>query len=255
MERLFADLVLSRPGGTGRRAGFALPVSLAVHAAAVTLLVLVSLITRDPLPRVDPPPGLMLPYVDVRPQGARAAQPPPARGPRPPRPAPPSVMSVARERPPAPVRDDVIDTPEGPPDTIVELPCLAPCAPGGVPDGVPGGDPAVVGPGTGVPPLAPVAPVRPGGEIRPPVKVRHVSPAYPEIARIARVQGDVVLDCTIDTQGRVVDVRVLSGPVLLQSSAADAVRQWLYRPTLLNGVAVPLVMTVTVRFRLEGSSR
>jgi protein TonB len=78
-----------------------------------------------------------------------------------------------------------------------------------------------------------------------------VLPVYPEIARAARVQGNVVLDCTISREGRVVDVKVLSGHVLLQPAAVEAVRQWLYRPTLLNGVPVPVVMTVTVRFTLD----
>jgi len=76
-------------------------------------------------------------------------------------------------------------------------------------------------------------------------------PPYPEVARVAHVQGDVVLDCTISSEGRVVDVKTLSGPILLQAAAADAVRQWLYRPTLLNGVPVPVVMTVTVHFALD----
>jgi len=119
-----------------------------------------------------------------------------------------------------------------------------------VPDGVPGGDPNGTGLGT-QPPSPITGPIRTGGDIHPPLKVRHVVPVYPEIARAARVQGDVVLDCTISNEGRVVDVKVLSGHALLQAAAVDAVRQWVYRPTLLNGVPVPVVMTVTVHFTLD----
>ena len=134
-------------------------------------------------------------------------------------------------------------------DVGAEPPCLG-CLPGVVPGGVPGGDPN--GTGLGTPPPSPsTGPIRTGGDIHPPRKVRHVVPAYPEIARAARVQGDVVLDCTISNEGRVVDVKVLSGHALLQAAAVDAVRQWVYRPTLLNGVPVSVVMTVTVHFTLD----
>lgn len=74
---------------------------------------------------------------------------------------------------------------------------------------------------------------------------------YPEIARAARVQGDVVLDCTISDDGRVVDVKVLSGHPLLQDAAVDGVRQWRYRPPLLNGVPIAVVMTATVHFTID----
>ena len=134
-------------------------------------------------------------------------------------------------------------------DVGAEPPCLG-CLPGVVPGGVPGGDPNGTGPGT-PPPSPSTGPIRTGGDIHPPLKVRHVVPVYPEIARAARVQGDVVLDCTISNEGRVVDVKVLSGHALLQAAAVDAVRQWVYRPTLLNGVPVPVVMTVTVHFTLD----
>jgi protein TonB len=127
------------------------------------------------------------------------------------------------------------------------LPCLIGCDPGGVPGGGPGD--GILG--AAVPPVAPPAPIRAGGDIRPPLKVRNVIPPYPEVARAARIQGDVVLDCTISDEGRVVDVKILSGPIPLQAAAVDAVRQWLYRPTLLNGVPVPVVMTVTVHFALD----
>ena len=65
------------------------------------------------------------------------------------------------------------------------------------------------------------------------------------------MQGIVILECTIDGQGRVVDAKVMREIPLLDQAAIDAVMQWVYTPTLLNGVPVPLIMTVTVNFRLS----
>jgi len=73
----------------------------------------------------------------------------------------------------------------------------------------------------------------------------------PDIAKQARVQGVLILECTISPQGRVTDVKVLRGIPLLDEAAKEAVRQWVYTPTLLNGVPVPVIMTVTVNFRLQ----
>jgi len=61
----------------------------------------------------------------------------------------------------------------------------------------------------------------------------------------------VILECTISPQGRVADVKVLRPIPLLEQAAIDAVKQWQYTPTLLNGVPVPVIMTVTVNFRLN----
>jgi protein TonB len=84
--------------------------------------------------------------------------------------------------------------------------------------------------------------------IKPPIRVAYVAPVYPDIAIRARVGGTVVIDCTIAPDGRVVDVRVITGHPLLTDAAIAAVRQWRYTPTLLNGIPVPVLMTVTVRF-------
>jgi protein TonB len=107
-----------------------------------------------------------------------------------------------------------------------------------------------------VPPTAPApvveqAPVRPGGDIQPPTKVKDAAPLYPAIARAARVQGLVIIEATIDVNGRVQDMRILRSIPLLDEAALDAVRQWQYTPTRLNGVPVAVVMTVTVNFRLQ----
>jgi protein TonB len=126
--------------------------------------------------------------------------------------------------------------------------------PGGVEGGVPGG---VVGgvvgglPEAPPPPPPPTQPVRVGGNIKPPTKVKNVPPTYPPIAQSARVQGVVIIEATIGTNGKVTDARVLRSIPLLDQAALDAVRQWEFTPTLLNGVPVPVIMTVTVNFTLQ----
>jgi TonB family protein len=101
------------------------------------------------------------------------------------------------------------------------------------------------------PPPPPPTPVRVGGAIKEPKKLKDVRPDYPAIAQQARVQGVVILECTISGEGKVTDVKVLRGIPLLDSAAQDAVRQWEFTPTLLNGVPVPVIMTVTVNFSLQ----
>jgi TonB family protein len=98
---------------------------------------------------------------------------------------------------------------------------------------------------------APAQTVRVGGTIREPRKLKHVNPVYPAIAKQAHTEGVVILECSISPQGRVTEVRVLRGIPLLDQAAIDAVRQWEYEPTLLDGVPVPVINTVTVNFKLR----
>ncbi len=81
--------------------------------------------------------------------------------------------------------------------------------------------------------------------------MRDVQPVYPPIAQAARVQGIVIIEATIGADGRITDTRVLRSIPLLDQAAVDAVRQWQYTPTQLNGVPVPVIMTVTVTFTLS----
>ncbi len=100
------------------------------------------------------------------------------------------------------------------------------------------------------PPREPPAPVRVGGLVRAPQKIKDAAPRYPAIAQAAGVQGRVILEAVISEEGAVRDVRVLRSEPLLDDAAVDAVRQWRFTPTLLNGQPVPVVMTVTVAFSL-----
>lgn len=94
---------------------------------------------------------------------------------------------------------------------------------------------------------APVQPLRVGGTIREPKKLKNVPPAYPPAAIQARLQGTVILECQIGEDGRVARVKVLRGVPLLDEAATEAVRQWEYELTLLNGVPVPVIMTVNFK--------
>ncbi len=96
--------------------------------------------------------------------------------------------------------------------------------------------------------------VRVGGSVRPPIKVRDVKPAYPEIARTARVQGVVICEVLVGPDGKVAEAKVLRSIPLLDEAALDAVRQWEFAVTLLNGSPVPVIMTVTVNFVLDGGT-
>jgi TonB family protein len=90
-----------------------------------------------------------------------------------------------------------------------------------------------------------------GGQIKEPRKVKSVPPRYPDDAKRAGIAGVVIVECTISPKGEVAAVKVLKGLPLLSEAAVEAVRKWRYTPTLLNGVAVPVIMTVTVNFKLE----
>lgn len=97
--------------------------------------------------------------------------------------------------------------------------------------------------------------VRVGGSIRAPVRTQFVEPAYPPSARAAGLQGVVILELVVGEDGAVSNARVLRSIPSLDQAALDAVRQWRYEPTLLNGVAVSVIMTATVNFSLTPAPR
>jgi TonB family protein len=101
------------------------------------------------------------------------------------------------------------------------------------------------------PPPAPRTPIRLHGGMQPPRKLTHVDPVYPRVAQATRVEGVVILEAVIDVDGAVTSVRVLRSIPLLDHAAIDAVHGWKFTPTLLNGVPVPIALTVTVRFALS----
>jgi TonB family protein len=90
-----------------------------------------------------------------------------------------------------------------------------------------------------------------GGSVRAPQKLVDVKPAYPEDARSAKIEGVVILGIVIGEDGSVIDTTVLRSIPALDQAAIDAVRQWVFEPTLLNGEPVEIEMTVTVNFTLQ----
>jgi TonB family protein len=80
--------------------------------------------------------------------------------------------------------------------------------------------------------------------------ISRTAPAYPAVAKAARVQGTVVLEARISKQGHIESLRIISGPPLLQQAALDTVKDWTYRPYLLNGSPVEVLTTVNVIFTL-----
>ena len=90
--------------------------------------------------------------------------------------------------------------------------------------------------------------LRVGGEIKAPIKIKDVRPVYPPIAREAGVSGVVIIEVRIGADGTVEEAHVLKSIPLLDQAALDAVKQWEFVPTLLNGAPVPIMMTVTINF-------
>jgi protein TonB len=93
-------------------------------------------------------------------------------------------------------------------------------------------------------------PIRVGGNIAQANLLSQVKPVYPVEAKQDRIQGTVKLEITIDKEGHVANMSLISGPAELVQSATDAVQQWVYRPTLLNGEPVSVLTTVDVNYTL-----
>jgi len=234
---LFGDIV-DPSVKVGDRSFRSLPVSVLLHAAAVAAFAVVALTSADVLPA---PPAVM---AFVAPMAA----------PDPPPPPPPRAAVAARVEAPVsnPAAAPVAAPAEIRPETGLEPPAAG--VPGGVEGGIPGG---IAGAGIvalpEAPPPAPPPPAEPiriGGNIRPPTKIRDVPPVYPQIAVQARVQGVVIVEAEISPEGKVTSARVLRSIQLLDQAALDAVRQWEYTPTLLNGMPRAVLMVVTVNFFL-----
>jgi protein TonB len=134
---------------------------------------------------------------------------------------------------------------------------------GGIPGGMPGsgvlggllgGLPAAAPPpkpAAPPPPPKPVGPQRIGGNVQAANLINAVKPVYPPLAKMARQQGTVKFEATISKDGTIEDLKVVSGPPLLIPAAMEAVKQWKYKPTLLNGDPVEVLTTIDVNFSLS----
>ena len=228
---LFGDV--TRPSiSIGNRKWYTVPVSLLSHAAVLATIVIVPLLAAPMLPGVtDNSPLTRL--IDVVPP----TPPPPPRKAETLKPIDNPNAAPTQAPPTIGEEPERFDTPE----KIIP----------GIIGGDINGDPSVLAPPPAPKPIPKSEPVRVGGTVRTPIKTVHVNPVYPPIAQSARIQGIVIIEATISEQGRVINARILRSVPLLDQAAIDAVRQWEFTPTQLNGVAVPVIMTVTVNFTLQ----
>ena len=212
----------------GTKRWYSVPLSVLTHSVALGALIVAPLLATGelPMPRT---------FIDVF---------------LPPEPPLPPDVPVLNATPPPPeidlnVNAAPLDAPEG---LKPELPPRLTPIVGGLVPTVPsfGNMTQIV-----APQAAPNAPVRVGGDIRRPEKVRHVDPVYPPIAKHARVAGMVIVEATIGADGSVRGAKVIRSVAMLDRAALDAVTQWRYTPTLLNGQPVEVIMSVNVIFAIN----
>jgi protein TonB len=231
---LFGDV--TRPSvSIGSRKWYTLPVSLLSHSAIVLFAVAIPILAPAVMPSVFADDDMTLIKVDLpdpppipRPKPIEIHDGPPPTGPTAPVEAP---AGFAAEKPPIETGWEN-NTPGSTIDGFVDASVIEALPP----------PPEI---------RKPPAPVRAGAVVRTPVKTDHVDPVYPPIAQAARVQGIVIIEATIAEDGRVINARILRSIPLLDGAALEAVRQWHYTPSILNGVPVPVIMTVTVNFTLS----
>ena len=229
---LFGDV--THPSvSVGHRKRYTVPLSLAAHVSVIVSIVLVSLAAQEfmPLPRE------IVTYVGA----IDLPEPPP----------PPPGRSIRTEQPQPDRNLAPLEAPVGiTQDSGIEI-VPSSDLPGIDLGVVPGGHSVVSdAPPIPPPPPEPVKPVRAGGLVKWPTKIRDAQPMYSAIAQAAHVQGTVILEAIIGVDGKMQSVRVMRSVPVLDQAAIDAVRQWEYTPSQLNGVAVPVIMTVTVTFQL-----
>jgi periplasmic protein TonB len=242
-------VVESKKRKMGKSAMITLPISVGLHAIAIGAAVFAA-VWEVSFP-VNAP-------AQVAQYSAVATPPPP-----PPPPPPPAARPAQQAEPTRPVeipRNVENLAPNVVPEQVPVLQVASSSdegVEGGVEGGVPGG---VVGGVIGgvvggvITDTTPKddAPLRVGGDVKPPVIVTRVDPSYPEVARKARVQGIVIVEAVIDRNGAVRDVKVLKGlPFGLSESASDAVRRWRFKPGTLNGKPVDVIFNLTVIFKLN----
>lgn len=246
---MFDDLVISSAHPNKTNKPWTVTLSFLIQACIVGVMILIPLLVTEALPKQ------MLTTFLVAPP--------------PPPPPPPPAVAVKIVKPVArliqqgkmmaptviPKKVNIIKEEELPPDVS------AVGVVGGVPGGMPGGSAGgvlggIIG-GTGGGPPPPPKPVvqqriRVGGNVQAAKLIRQPLPIYPQIAKTAHIQGTVVLHAIIDKDGSVIEVQYVTGPPLLMRAAMDAVKQWRYQPTTLNGEAVQVDTTISVVFTLGG---
>ena len=241
---MFEDSLLEYGGRMKTKKSTTVMMSFVIQSVIVFVLILIPLIYTEALPSRELMTFLMAP-------------PPPPPPPPPPAPAAVRVAPRVIQRPQEMVQPKAIPKQVA---RIVEDPLPPPGPVGGVVGGI---DPGFTGAAGGVlggiidappppPPPPPPERVRVGGQVQAANLINSPRPAYPALARQARIQGKVLLEAVISKEGTIEELKVVSGHPLLIQSALDAVKQWRYRPTMLNGVSVEVVTTIEVNFTLGG---
>ena len=248
---MFADSVLEF-GVQRKRKFFATSTSFLINCLAIMLMLAVPLMFTEELPKAQ-----LLTFL--------VAPPPP---PPPPPPAAAEVHVVKqiqtdllnngalRTPTKIPQKIQMIKEEEAPPPMASNGGVV-----GGVPGGIPGGQlGGVIGSVisstnslAAVPRFVPAAPtrIRISGGVTKGLLIQRTEPTYPTLARAARVQGDVILSAVIDTNGQIQNLQLVSGHPMLVPAAIAAVKQWRYKPYLLNGQPVEVETTITVIFTLS----
>jgi periplasmic protein TonB len=224
-----------------------LPVAYIVEVIIIGIMVIIPLIYTEALPKAQLMTFLVAP-------------PPPPPPPPPPAKAPPVVVHKVSMQ-------ELMKAPTVIPKTIAKIKdqpqVQSAGVVGGVTGGVPGGSMGGVlggiigGMASAPPPPPPPKPktpqrIRVGGQVEAARLIYKPTPEYPPLAKMARIQGTVRLEAIISKDGTIQDLKVLSGHPLLVKAALDAVKQWRYQPTLLNGEPVEVVTEIDVNFTLSG---
>jgi len=236
---MFDQLVVSSAHGSKTNKPWTVAMSAVVQGVIVGILILIPLIYTEALPK-----GMLNTFLVA-----------PAPPPPPPPPAAP-VKAIVRPRIVTPQR---MVAPTVIPKTVQVIKDEAPDVgavgvEGGVGGGVPGGVlGGIIGGAAPPPPPKPTQTrIRVGGNVQAANLVHQVQPLYPQIAKTAHVSGTVVLHAIIAKDGTIQQLEYVSGPPLLMRAAMDAVREWRYHPTLLNGEPVEVDTTIQVVFSLGG---
>jgi len=244
---MFEEMVISSPNPKKTNKPWTVVVSMIFQVAFLGILILIPLIYTEALPKTMMATMLTAP-------------PPP-----PPPPPPPAVAQVVHVKPQAHLMDaGKLMQPKVIPKEVKIIkedaePDVATGMTGGVPGGVAGGSMGGVlggvigGMGAAPPPPKPhqTGPLRVGGNVQAARIVNRVQPVYPPLPRQTRISGTVRLHAIIGKDGAITSLEVMSGHPLLQQAALDAVRQWRYQPTLLNGEPVDVDTTIDVIFSLN----
>jgi protein TonB len=238
---MFDDLLESTNEKKKTNKGWSVILSGLVQTVILGVLVLIPLIYTEALPKA------MLSTLLIAPPPPPPPPPPPAVVKTVVKPVARLIQSGKLMQPRAiPKEVAVFKEAELPPDVINNTGTT-----GGVFGGIPGQ--GLIGAALPPPPKA-AAPsrIKQGGNVTAASIVTQTRPVYPPLARQARIQGNVLLHAIIDKDGRVAQLEVVSGHPLLVQAALDAVKQWRYKPTLLNGDPVEVDTQITVTFTMGG---